>query len=159
MGFNIIAPHMEMLHMNISLHHWYVELTVNPPGHKELIALHTGDVFPHSIIECGGHTELQCYDGSGKGPSLRLTLITGPGVFFLFLCIPHSQKQSAHWAADVTAQVVPCWLDSWLKCNFWPVLRQLPQMHFLFTGLDATSVSSITTVDSVTSSPVNRKSL
>ncbi len=36
----------------------------------------------------------------------------------------HSQKQSAHWAVDETAQVVPCWLGSWLKCNFWPVFNQ-----------------------------------
>ena len=33
----------------------------------------------------------------------------------------HSQKQSAHWAVDVTAQLVPCWSNSWLKRNFWLV--------------------------------------
>ena len=60
-----------------------------------------------------------------------------------------SQKQSAHWAAvDITAQVVPCWLGSWLKCNFWPVLRQPPWVYFPFTRLDATWVSSIKTVNS-----------
>ena len=43
--------------------------------------------------------------------------------------------------------MVQCWLGSWLKCNFWPVLRHLPQVYFPFTGLDATWVSSIKTVD------------
>ncbi len=40
----------------------------------------------------------------------------------------HSQKQSAHWAVDVTAQVVPCWLGSWLNCNLWLVLGQWNQL-------------------------------
>ncbi len=39
-------------------------------------------------------------------------------VYFLVTCVTsvfpllplHSQKQSAHWAVDLTAQVVPCWL-------------------------------------------------
>ena len=30
----------------------------------------------------------------------------------------HSQKQSAHWDVDVTAQVIQCWSSSWLKCHF-----------------------------------------
>ncbi len=43
----------------------------------------------------------------------------------------HSQKQSAHWALDVTAQLVPCWLSSWLKCTFWPVLILVTQVYHL----------------------------
>ncbi len=35
----------------------------------------------------------------------------------------HSQKQSVNWAADLTAQMVPCWLCSSLKYDFWPVLK------------------------------------
>ncbi len=54
----------------------------------------------------------------------------------------HSQEQSAHWAVDITAQVVPCWLSSWLKRNFWPVLRSLTGIYFPFTGLDITWVST-----------------
>ncbi len=30
----------------------------------------------------------------------------------------HSQKQLAHSAVDVTAQIVPCWLGGRLRCNF-----------------------------------------
>ena len=30
----------------------------------------------------------------------------------------HSQKQLTHSALDMTAQMVPCWLGSWLRCNF-----------------------------------------
>ena len=47
----------------------------------------------------------------------------------------HSQKQLAHWAVDLTAQVVPCWLGSWLNCNLWLVLGQRNQLvceHFYF---------------------------
>ncbi len=34
-------------------------------------------------------------------------LVIGGGKYFGKIII-HSQKQSAHWAVDVTAQVVPC---------------------------------------------------
>ena len=37
----------------------------------------------------------------------------------------HSHKQSAHSAVDVTAQVVPCWLSSWLNCNFWQGVNRI----------------------------------
>ncbi len=72
-------------------------------------------------------------------------LKNGPEHFLLY---KHSQKQSADWAVDVTAQVVPCWLGSWLKCNFWPVLRPLTQVYFTFTGLDITCISCFKTVNS-----------
>ncbi len=52
----------------------------------------------------------------------------------------HSQKQSAHWAVDVTAQVVPCWLGSWLNCNLWLVLGQWNQLAFQLIQLDITGV-------------------
>ncbi len=60
----------------------------------------------------------------------------------------HSQKQSAHRAVDVTAKAVPCWSSSWLKRNFWPVLRPLTRVYFQFTGRDITWVSCFKTVDS-----------
>ncbi len=60
-------------------------------------------------------------------------------VYFMTLHI-HSQKQSAHWAVDVTAQLVPCWLSSW------PVLRPLTWVYFPFIGLDITWVSCFRTV-------------
>ncbi len=44
---------------------------------------------------------------------LRILCVTGPTKHL------HSQKQSAHWAVSVTAQVVLCWLGSWLDCNLW----------------------------------------
>ncbi len=46
----------------------------------------------------------------------------------------HSQKQSAHWALDVTAQVVPCWLGSWLNCNLWLVLSQTQKLKSHLSG-------------------------
>ncbi len=42
----------------------------------------------------------------------------------------HSQKQSAHCAVDITPQVVPCWLGSWLNCNLWLVLGQWNKLAF-----------------------------
>ncbi len=50
------------------------------------------------------------------------------------LCM-HSQKQSARWAVDVTAQVVPCRLGSWLSCNFWLVLGLIQKVHSQMTNL------------------------
>ena len=38
--------------------------------------------------------------------------------FFSVRHLCHSQKQSAHSAVDVTAQMIPCWLGGWLGCNF-----------------------------------------
>ena len=52
----------------------------------------------------------------------------------------HSQKQSAHCAVDVTAQVVPCWLSSWLNRNVWLALGQSTQLAFQFIQLDITWV-------------------
>ncbi len=46
---------------------------------------------------------------------------------------------------------------AWKRSCTW--LRQPPRVYFPSTGLDATRVSSINPVDSVTSSPVNGKSL
>ncbi len=60
----------------------------------------------------------------------------------------HSQKQSAHWAVDVTAQMVPCWLGSWLNCNFWLVLRQRTQLVFQFIQLDITCAHCLFSADS-----------
>ncbi len=57
------------------------------------------------------------------------------------------QKQSAHWPVDVTSQAVPCWLGSWLKRNFWPVLIRLTQVYFPLTRLYVTWVSGIKTLD------------
>ncbi len=60
----------------------------------------------------------------------------------------HSQKQLAHWAVDVTAQVVPCWLGSWLNCNPWPVLGQWNQLVFQLIQLDITGVHCPNATDS-----------
>ncbi len=70
----------------------------------------------------------------------------------------HSQKQSAHWAVDVTAQVVPCWLGSWLNCNLWLVLGQWNQLAFQLIQLDITGVHCLNAPDSGVSSWVNIKS-
>ena len=69
----------------------------------------------------------------------------------------HSQKQSAHWAVDVTAQVVPCWLGSWLNRNYWLVLGPWIQLAFQSSERKITWVSYTKTVDSGISRPVNRK--
>ncbi len=76
-----------------------------------------------------------------RGGGLPVSILPTTG------CIVHSQKQSAQWAVYITAQMVPCWFGSWLKCIFWPVLRLLTQAMFPFTGLDVTWASCITTVD------------
>ncbi len=71
----------------------------------------------------------------------------------------HSQKQLAHWAVDVTAQVVPCWLGSWLNRNFWLVLGQWTQLAFWSSKRRTTWVSYIIRHwTQVMSSPVNKKS-
>ncbi len=70
---------------------------------------------------------------------------------------PHSQKQSAHWAVDVTAQVVPCWLGSWLNCNFWLVLGQWTQLAFQSSEQKTTWVSYAKTVDSGEIQPSEQK--
>ncbi len=62
--------------------------------------------------------------------------------------VPHSHKQSAHWAVDVTAQVVPCWLGSWLNRNFWLVLGQRAQLAIQFIQLDITWVHCLYVADS-----------
>ena len=69
----------------------------------------------------------------------------------------HSQKQSAHWAVDVTAQVVPCWLGSWLNHNYWLVIGPWIQLAFKSSERKITWVSYTKTVDSGISKPVNRK--
>ena len=62
-------------------------------------------------------------------------------VNFLFLTnFLHSQKQSAHWAADVTAEVVPCWLGSWLNCNLWLVLVSGISLYYSWVSLESTGV-------------------
>ncbi len=58
----------------------------------------------------------------------------------------HSQKQLAHWAVDVTAQVVPCWLGCWLNCNFWVVLGQWTQVGFQFISPKSTVLMQLTQV-------------
>ncbi len=63
------------------------------------------------------------------------------------LWISHSQEQSAHWAVDVTAQVVLCWLGSWLNCNVWLVLGQWTQLAFQFIQLDITWVQCFNAAD------------
>ncbi len=60
----------------------------------------------------------------------------------------HSQKQSAHWAEDVTAQVVPCWLGSWLNRNFLLVQGQWTQLAFQFIQLDITWFHCLNAADS-----------
>ncbi len=60
----------------------------------------------------------------------------------------HSQKQSAHWAVDVTAQMVPCWLGSWLNHNFWLVIGQRAQLAFQLIQLDITWVHCLYVADS-----------
>ena len=71
---------------------------------------------------------------------------------------PHSQKQSAHLAVDVTAQVVPCWLGSWLNCNLWLVLGQWNQLGFQLIQLDITGAHCLNAPDSGVSSWVNGNS-
>ncbi len=61
---------------------------------------------------------------------------------------PHSQKQSAHWAVDVTAEMVSCWLGSWLYRNFWLVLGQRAQLAFQFIQLDITWFHCLYVADS-----------
>ncbi len=46
----------------------------------------------------------------------------------------HSQKQSAHWAVDVTAQKVLCWLSSWLSCNCWPGIYKCKPVSCIWTA-------------------------
>ncbi len=65
-----------------------------------------------------------------------------------YTCTLHSQKQSAQWAVDVTAQVVPRWLGSWLNRNFWLVLGQTAQPAFQFIQLDITWVHCLYVADS-----------
>ena len=55
-----------------------------------------------------------------------------------------------------SAQVVPCWLGSWLKRNFCPVPRQT-WVCFPFTALDVTWVSCIKTVDLGNIQSIERK--
>ena len=60
-----------------------------------------------------------------------------------FMPTNHSQKQAAHWAVDVTAQMVPCWLGSWLNCTFRLVLGQWNQLTFQLIQLDITGVQRL----------------
>ena len=72
-------------------------------------------------------------------------------IMFDTSCFPllfNSQKQSAHWAVDITAQVVSCWLGSWLNRNFWLVLGLWTQLAFQPSERKITWVSCINTVDS-----------
>ncbi len=61
-----------------------------------------------------------------------------------------SQKQSAHWAVNATAQVVLCWLGSWLrswlvKCSW---LRSWFFCYVPLSRLYVTWISCIKTVNS-----------
>ena len=42
----------------------------------------------------------------------------------------HSQKQSAHSAADITAQMVPCWLGGWLRYILWRPPKTSQKLRF-----------------------------
>ncbi len=77
--------------------------------------------------------------------SLKLYSLWNPGLYGNNV---HSQKQSAHWAVDVTAQMVPCWLGSWLNRNFWLVLGQRTQLAFQFIQLDITWTHCLYAADS-----------